>query len=384
MSKGLIIAGLEHRLRRFLSQALPPDKFVKLYSRTRTWFLDMLATSYPEAYVPQRAVKVSGVTFRNDLGNAAGLDKDGKLLAFHYLLGAGFAVIGTVLPYENEGVNIWTPLPYSNSALNTLALPSHGVDSVVENVRSFKDTFEPVDFPIGASVMGHPKDKNKPEELTGIMYCLEKLFPYVDFIEVNESCPNTPHGNDNLELRLKSIANKRDEYCSRIGRYIPVFVKSRDAGEADYTVELMMKCGMDGLILTNTQIKYDVLRPLLHPNDHKLFDYYLELSGKRTNGVSKGGASGPIIKEIAFAEVEKAAKAIEQRNSSLIIGHVGGLSSFADMERSRAISPVVKFREWYTGEMNALGIVPVSQLYRNTVLGVPAQAYSFRYIRKDA
>ena len=196
MKKGLIVASLEHRIRPMLLSVpgITPERFIQIYSRTRNWFLDMLATCNPEVEAPKHEVNVCGVKFRNDLGNAAGLDKDGKLLAFHYLLGAGFAVVGTVLSEPHQGniiqafgmpCNPWTPLPHTGAAINTLGLPSHGVDYVVENIRSFRDAFEPVDFPIGASVMGHPKHKDEKTKLEGIMYCLDRLFPYVDFIEVN-------------------------------------------------------------------------------------------------------------------------------------------------------------------------------------------------------
>ena len=83
-----------------------------------------------------------GLSFRNDLGNAAGLDKDGSLLEFSYELGAGYTVVGTVLSEPHTGNvfrflgglwegNAWTPLPHSGAALNSLGLPSRGVDAAV-------------------------------------------------------------------------------------------------------------------------------------------------------------------------------------------------------------------------------------------------------------
>ena len=79
-----------------------------------------------------------GLAFRNDLGNSAGLDKDGSLLELSYALGAGFTVVGTVLSEAHTGNvfsflggvwsgNAWTPLPLSGAALNSLGLPSKGV-----------------------------------------------------------------------------------------------------------------------------------------------------------------------------------------------------------------------------------------------------------------
>ena len=47
--------------------------------------------------------------------------------------------------------------------------------------------------------MAHPKQKGKAQ-LEGTVECLKKLIPHVDFLEINESCPNVHHdaGNDVL------------------------------------------------------------------------------------------------------------------------------------------------------------------------------------------
>ncbi len=372
MNKALIVTSLEHRVRSLLAQALPPEEFVKAYSYSRTWFLDMLATTRPHVYAPKNPVEICGVKFRNDLGNAAGFDKDGKLLAFNYLSGAGFGVVGTVLDDANDGnlietygrkSNPWTPLPRSRSALNSLGLPNHGVDYVVQKIVEFREIFQPIDFPIVASVMGHPKKTNEQLKLYGIMRSLDKLLPVVDAIEINESCPNTDHSHDDLELRLKAIISMRDSYEARFGKYVPVFVKLRDAGNATYTVEFMTKVGVDGLVLTNTQIDYGALRRKVHPDDRKIFDYYTKHH--------KGGMSGPIIKDVSFKQAEAAISAIDHQGSYLVVNHVGGIEKFEDMQRSRAISPFVKLREFYTGLMNMIGERPVDRIYPYMVNGFP-------------
>ncbi len=370
MNKALFVAKLEHRLRPLLAQAVSPEKFVKIYSRTRPWFLDMLSTCRPHAYAPFRPVEVCGVKFRNDLMNAAGFDKDAKLLPFNYLSGAGGGVIGTVLDDIHEGNQIdafgkksnpWTPLPRSHSALNSLGLPNYGVDYVVSRVLEFREQFQPIDFPVVASLMGHPKEKNERLKLQGIVYSLDKLLPVVDMIEINESCPNTAHSHDDLELRLKTVLSVRDSYKDRYGKYVPIFVKMRDAGDPEYTVEFMTYVGVDGLVLTNTQIDYANYRQKLHPDDRELFDYYTEKH--------KGGMSGPIIKDFAFSQVDAVVRAIGRQSSLLKVIHVGGLDSSADMWQSRSLDNNVVLREWYTGLMTSFGTRPVETIYNNMVFG---------------
>merc|ERR1719491_2802992 len=153
---------------------------------------------------------VLGLQFRGDLGNSAGLDKEGALLDFDYDLGAGFAVVGTVLSAPHTGnlfpmwgglmnSNAWTPLPFSGGALNSLGLPAHGVDVAVQNIEAFRKSrgIPPQvcgaaqlpcskRFPVGVSIMGHPKQEGQ-QKLEGVLECVRKVIPVADFIEINES-----------------------------------------------------------------------------------------------------------------------------------------------------------------------------------------------------
>jgi len=386
VNKALALARVEHRVRPILASALPPKKFIELYSSTRTWFLDMLASSNPCASVPSNPVELKGekysLRFRNGLSNAAGFDKNGSLLPFNYLLGAGYAVVGTVLDRPHEGnlipaygklVNPWAPLPHSKSAINTLGVPSKGVDVIVRNILEFRDAFEPENFPIGASVMAHPKSTDAWQNPRSVADCVQKLLPVVDFIELNESCPNT-HQNGDLELRMGVALGCRDDYFDKTGKYVPILVKIRNAGDANYTVEVFTRLKVDGLVLTNTQIDYDEIRKRLHPKDLKIFERYMEISGWYAKDASgnplRGGVSGRVIKESSFREVARASSAIEKQSSQLQLIHVGGIENQADIKRSGAI-PYVALQEWYTGFMDALGRISPETLYRSMVLDPP-------------
>ena len=139
----LMLMQLDDKLRPTLAATLPAEAFICLYSATRTPFAKAMGATAgtkpasPPA-VSAESVRVMGLSFRNDLGNAAGLDKDGSLLEFNYAIGAGYTVVGTVLSEPHTGNifsfigglwkgNAWTPLPLSGGALNSLGLPSQGV-----------------------------------------------------------------------------------------------------------------------------------------------------------------------------------------------------------------------------------------------------------------
>ena len=350
----LTLEKIEHILRPYMARTLSPKCFTELYSTNRKGFLDKLQNLIDAPINnPQHKVTICNMEFRNDLGNAAGLDKDGSLLKFNYYIGAGFAVVGTVLNKPHTGNlfqmgrkehNPWVPLPNSKSALNSLGLPSLGVDKAIENIEKFRLEITDEDFPVGLSIMGHPLQDGQ-EKLDGILECVSKSIGKVDFIEINESCPNVSHkSDDGLGDRLKAITS--------IKKDTPIFVKLGNLGTTRQTISLLDECNVDGLVLLNTQKDYDYYRPKLSFKDHKVFDYYTRKYG--------GGLSGDIIKETSFDAVQKAAKEIKKQASKVQLIHVGGIKTKADIARSREFAPL---REWYTGMMEKLCSGPVNKLY---------------------
>lgn len=275
------LARVDDALRPALHMVLPAEAFVALYSSSRAPFLSAMgAARCPVDNSLSAWHTAMGLTFRNDLGNSAGLDKDGSLLDFSYALGAGFAVVGTVLSAPHTGNvfsflgglwsgNAWTPLPQSGAALNSLGLPSKGVDAALANVASFRERHgippqradrreakraapaaaaaavgAPPCFPIGVSIMGHPSHASDgAKKLAGIVYCVEKALPHADFLEINESCPNVHHGGGSggtsdaeLRARLKAVVATRDAAAKASGRRVPILVKLGDVGDAKRTV----------------------------------------------------------------------------------------------------------------------------------------------------
>ena len=95
--------------------------------------------------------------------------------------------------------NAWTPLPLSGAALNSLGLPSKGIDAALASIAAFRErhgirpqragpagTAGPsggAAFPIGVSIMGHPAHAVDPaRKLGGIVECVRRALPLADFI----------------------------------------------------------------------------------------------------------------------------------------------------------------------------------------------------------
>jgi len=363
------LARFDALMRPGLATVLPHSLFVWIYSSSRPLFLSLLAKGgFGEVTDFPSPCSVLGLGFRSDLGNSAGLDKEGALLDFNYELGAGFAVVGTVLNAPHTGnlfpmwggmqFNAWTPLPFSGGALNSLGLPAHGVDVAVENIEDFRRRRgiapqvpgapqPPVQkcFPIGVSIMGHPKQEGQ-EKLQGVLECVRKTLPLADFIEINESCPNVKHGGDSagLATRLSAVTRLRDEMKASTGRRVPIFVKLGDVGDAEVTVRLLAKHGVDGIIALNTQRDYSSFH--LPELDKKLLEYY--------TGIYGGGLSGPPIRERSMQQVTAVVSAIRKQRlqDRFVVVHVGGLSGATDVQSSRSTG--AELRQWYTGMVNAL------------------------------
>jgi len=363
------LARLDSKVRPTLASVLPHSLFVWIYSSSRSLFLSLLARGgFGEVSEFPCPRSVLGLSFRGDLGNSAGLDKEGALLDFSYDLGAGFAVVGTVLSAPHTGnlfpmwgglvqSNAWTPLPFSGGALNSLGLPAHGVDVAVQNISDFRTRrgIEPQQpgaslplqkrFPIGVSIMGHPKQEGHGK-LEGVVDCVRKTIPVADFIEINESCPNVKHAGDSdgLVARLAAVVKVRDEMIVSTGRRVPILVKLGDVGDADATVKLLAKSGVDGMVALNTQRDYGSFElPLA---DQSLLDHYTSVYG--------GGLSGPPIRERAMAQVAAVTAAVRKQHieGRFVVIHVGGLSCADDVRRSRNTG--AELRQWYTGMVNAL------------------------------
>lgn len=366
-----LLASCDHNIiRPLLTKFFPPELVVKIYSYGRDSFLKSLQQSNVKVDVDQITKKVTcfknNLIFRNDLGNAAGFDKDGTLLNFNYNIGAGFALLGTVLNNPHTGNlfpcfgtkrNPWTPLHFSNSALNSLGLPSKGVYKLKENILKFRNSVEIINFPIGVSLMGHPL-ADDAAKLDGVLQCMDVLADCIDFFEINESCPNTTHdsGFDALTIRVKNIIQKRSE----MQQYRPLLFKLSDFGDLNKTLSFYSGYGVDALSFTNTLKNYSTFIQNIDRRDLKLFNHYITKY--------QGGLSGQAIKEFTQQQIVNAAKYIKEASLPIKLAHIGGLASKVDLEYSRAIdSNIVILRQWYTGLMQNMVNNELKDVYPSVV-----------------
>ena len=202
--------------------------------------------------------------FRNTLGVAAGLDKNGDYVDELESLGFGFVELGTVTPKPQEGNQKPRVFRYLNqqAVVNRLGFNNKGVNYLVSKIKNKK-----YDAVIGVNI-GANKESTNDQRIEDYVFCFEKVYKYCDYVTVNISSPNTPklrklHSPDELEKIFKRI----NEIKSTNKTEIPVFLKiSPDEDEETILkiVNIYKTLKINGLIVTNTSIDKDILEGCSH------------------------------------------------------------------------------------------------------------------------
>ena len=197
--------------------------------------------------------------FRNMLGVAAGLDKNGDYVDELESLGFGFIELGTVTPKPQEGNQKPRVFRYLNqqAVVNRLGFNNKGVNYLVSKIKNKK-----YDAVIGVNI-GANKESTNDQRIDDYSYCFEKVYKYCDYVTVNISSPNTPklrklHNPDELEKIFKRI----NEIKSTNKIDIPIFLKiSPDESEETILkiVNIHETLKINGLIVSNTSIDKDIL-----------------------------------------------------------------------------------------------------------------------------
>jgi len=216
-------------------------------------------------------VTCMGLEFPNPVGMAPGMDKNGDYFEALGDLGFGFVEIGTVTPRPQPG----NPRPRvfrltdAQGMINRLGFNNKGVDHLVRRVKNHQ--FKGI---LGINI-GKNFDTPIENAADDYLHCLEKVYPYADYITVNISSPNTKNlrdlqGEDELDGLLGSISERRSELADEHGRRVPLAVKVAPDLEDDtlpVIAEVVSRHRMDAVIATNTTITRDGVKGLKHAEE---------------------------------------------------------------------------------------------------------------------
>ncbi|NEG56624.1 quinone-dependent dihydroorotate dehydrogenase [Pantoea agglomerans] len=259
--------------------------------------------------LPSRPVTCMGLTFKNALGLAAGLDKNAECIDAFAAMGFGFVEVGTVTPRAQAGNDKprMFRLVEAGGIINRMGFNNLGVDHLVENVK--KARFNGV---LGINI-GKNKDTPVEQGKDDYLICMEKVYAHAGYIAINISSPNTPglrslQYGEALDDLLSSIKQKQKELEQRHLKYVPLAVKiAPDLSEEELiqVADSLIRHQIDGVIASNTTLERSLVSGLKHAEE-------------------AGGLSGRPVQSRSTAVIQRLSQELQGRLP--IIG-VGGIDS---------------------------------------------------------
>lgn len=279
-----------------------------------------------------KPIKVDGITYKNQVGLAAGFDKDGKFLQELYTLNFGFVEIGTVTPKPQSG----NPKPRlfrlkkDRSLLNRMGFNNEGLKALKSRLRKFRKKERDCSMKIGVNI-GKNKTTPNGNAVDDYVKCYEGLYDLADFFIVNVSSPNTPNLRElQNKNELLKILNALISIRSNREVWKPLYLKiapDLTLTQLDEIIALQKEISFEGIVATNTTID----RTLLKKSNHKII-----------TELGNGGISGHVILDTSNKMVEY----IRGKSDMTIIG-VGGIED-ASSAKSK-LDAGADLLEIYTG-----------------------------------
>jgi len=312
-------------LKIFLSifKLFPPElsHSIALNSLNILYKLKLLSFFKPK--IKNKNYELFGLNFKNKLGTAAGLDKNGDFIDCLGGLGFGFLEVGTVTPLPQTG----NPKPRvfrlfkEQAVINRLGFNNKGVDHLVKNLK--KRSFDGV---VGVNI-GANKDSKGQRRIDDYLECLRKVSNFSDYVTINISSPNTPglrdlHNTENIKKLIFAV----EQEIEKINFLRPVFLKISPDESFELIqniAEMIESSTLTGLIISNTTLSRDGIQDK---------DQHI-----------KGGLSGaPLMNKST-----KILNLVNNKYPNLALIGVGGVMSKSDFDKK--IQSGASLVQIYTG-----------------------------------
>lgn len=257
--------------------------------------------------VEDSPVELFGLTFKNRLGLAAGLDKNGECIDAFAAMGFGFIEVGTVTPKPqlgNDKPRLFR-IPEKQAIINRMGFNNKGVDYLVEQVKSAN-----YDGILGINI-GKNKSTSEEDALSDYLICLRKVYQYASYVTINISSPNTPglrnlQYGESLKSLIMGLKEAQKELQIAHSKHVPMLVKiAPDLSDEELNdiATTFINCEVDGVIATNTTLDRKPVEGLKHASE-------------------MGGLSGSPLTDKSLALTEKLVKLLPK---SIPVVGVGGI-----------------------------------------------------------
>jgi len=213
--------------------------------------------------IADKPVTVMGLSFKNPVGLAAGLDKNGDYIDALAAIGFGFIEIGTVTPRPQPG----NPkprlfrLPEYNAIINRMGFNNLGIDHLLEQVKN-----SPYQGILGINI-GKNFDTPIANAADDYLIGLRKAYPLASYITINISSPNTQNlrqlqQGDEIKNLIAQLKEEQLKLQQEHSRYVPLVLKiapDLTDEEIRHIGRLLLEYAIDGVIATNTTIARDAI-----------------------------------------------------------------------------------------------------------------------------
>ena len=219
-------------------------------------------------------INLFGLSFPNQLGLAAGLDKDGRFPGISSALGFGHIEVGTITPKSQPG-NAKPRLfryPKDGALINRMGFNNDGAKRLIERLETSYPKGKRIS-PVGVNI-GKGKETPIRDASKDYIKALDVVAEQADYITINISSPNTPElrklqNKGHLDSLLGEISNRRDHWCKvNQGKSLPLLLKL-SPDESFASIERIIgtanDLGFDGVIATNSSTgRYNLKMPQNH------------------------------------------------------------------------------------------------------------------------
>lgn len=268
-------------------------------SPSLTWLTKQFLTYHH----PMLETKVFGIRFPNPLGLAAGFDKYCQVYWRAIpMCGWGFCEVGCITQHAQPGND--RPRiqrsEHDKALWNFMGFNNPGADGAAKTMAGIHRAHSTLPIPVGLNV-GKSKITSLEDAVADYCYTVNAQWPFIDFIVLNPSSPNTP-GLRELQKKqaLKGLIEGVQEINIRNAKLyrsspLPLGIKiSPDESDEQLTdiVNVCRETRIDFIIVTNTTLRREHLNwdippdrggvsgsPLANSSTHVLKKLYRELKG---------------------------------------------------------------------------------------------------------
>lgn len=210
--------------------------------------------------IPYRPIELFGLKFPNEIGVAAGFDKDVAVVTGLAQLGFGHVEVGTITPRAQRG----NPRPRlfrlmrERGIINRMGFPNCGALEAARRLEYLPEQHRT--FVLGTS-LGKQKETAILDAAGDYVEVMRAVYRHTDFLSVNVSSPNTPglrdlQQSEYLSDLLSALATENRSLSeSQALRPRPLLLKigpDLSCNELDRILDQAVVYGVAGIIATNT------------------------------------------------------------------------------------------------------------------------------------